>query len=59
LRVSLSPKVADYVQNEKRADLLQLESQHNVSIEVLAVPGAGADSVEICAMGKDGNRLKT
>jgi ribonuclease E len=59
LQVSLSPKVGDYLQNEKRAALAQLGKDSGVKIEILAVPGISAESVEIVLLDKDGNRLKS
>ena len=58
IQVSLSPKVADYLQNEKRADLVQIEAEAQVDIEILAVPDMSVESIQIQLYDREGRRLK-
>jgi len=58
LQVSLSPKVADYLQNEKRSDLARLEADSQVHIEILAVPDMSVENIHINLYDRDGRRLK-
>jgi ribonuclease E len=58
LEAPLNPRVADYLQNEKRTDLLRLEKETGVKIVVSAVPDAPPDKIEFLLYDKDGNKLK-
>ena len=59
IEATLHPRVADYLQNEKRADLLRLEKDTDVRIQIVAAPDAPVDKVELVTYDKEGNRLKS
>jgi ribonuclease E len=58
IEASLHPRVADYLQNEKRADLLRLEKDAGVKLDIVAAPDLPVDKVELVTYDKEGNRLK-
>lgn len=59
VQVSLSPKVADYLQNEKRKALAQIEEESKVAIDIFAVPDISTETIEIAAYDKNGKKIKT
>ena len=58
LQVSVSPGVADYLQNEKRAPLVELEETSQTRIEILSVPALSMETVQFQAYDREGRRLK-
>ncbi len=47
VRARLAPEIASYLQNARRAELLDLEAEHGVSLEVFADPHLGLEEVRL------------
>ena len=58
LEATLHPRVAEYMQNEKRRDLLRLEERADADVVVHADPSFGIEQIEIQNYAKDGSKLK-
>ncbi|MDR1165909.1 MAG: Rne/Rng family ribonuclease [Deltaproteobacteria bacterium] len=55
-RVKLNSEVADYVLNNKRADLLRLEERHHIKLSICGDPSMAPSSFDISPLKKVGER---
>jgi ribonuclease E len=59
LEITLHPRVAEHMQNEKRRELLRLEESADAGIDIHADPSFGIEQMQIQTYAKDGSKLKT